>query len=579
MIRPQHLRRIPGWPWLAAGCLLTTMSCWAKTDDLVGAQVSGNGGTGGGGAGGVVTSGGKGGGDIQAGGAGGASGAGMGGRGGDTTEVPAGTAGAGGGSIDMQPEVPVLPDTVPPQITATLPADNADGVEPEGPIRITFSEAVDPASLTESTFIVTTGGVVTKGAITVAGNVATFTPEGRLALATRSEVSVMSAKDLAGNPLAAGHKWSFATRDGSWRAPVMLSATGGSASELDLTTDGAGHVTVLFMQADGAEKKLYFARHVSGVWAEAKPVPTTPVSRLPIVRANPRGVAFGLWTSANGRSLCSRFTASGGWEAARDVGISSGGIPALAVDDAGGAIAMWEAEPGGTLEYAAYVAAQGWIGFGKLPGVSAALHQSVSALPDGRYVAFWWGGASVYNPSNSAWDSPNPISSGAVNIPVLTTLADGSALAVWAQADGNFFSRYAAGAWSPAAIAFSGDLSHLSRERTDFAIAASASQIVVFSNGSWGAPTPLGAVANQIHAGTDGLGRGFVAWDQGTGAVKHIWAKRFVKGTGWGTAVQLDKLEGSASSPIVTVSRGGQATAAWTQYDGQRNVLMTARFD
>jgi len=138
-------------------------------------------------------------------------------------------------------------DAVPPTITLENPADLAIGVALNASVNATFSEAMDPASIT---FTVQTfgpplgaalGGVVSYDSQT---NIATFTPTSNLTANTKYQTTVATANDLSGNPLAAPptfgpppNPWTFTTG-----GPAVLAAGAinlGSASTFGLMATAA----------------------------------------------------------------------------------------------------------------------------------------------------------------------------------------------------------------------------------------------------------------------------------------------------------------------------------------------------
>jgi hypothetical protein len=115
----------------------------------------------------------------------------------------------------------VGPDTTPPAITLTSPANADINVLLNKAVNATFSKAMDPVTITApGTFTLAVAGV---GGAAVAGNVtydsvshiATFTPAANLTASTQYTTTITNAaKDLAGNALAAGAKpnpWTFTT--------------------------------------------------------------------------------------------------------------------------------------------------------------------------------------------------------------------------------------------------------------------------------------------------------------------------------------------------------------------------------
>jgi hypothetical protein len=80
-------------------------------------------------------------------------------------------------------------------------------------ISATFSEAMNAATLNNTTFLVTgPGGTSVAGAVTYSGSTATFTPSALLATAATYTATITTgAKDPAGVALAANYVWTFTT--------------------------------------------------------------------------------------------------------------------------------------------------------------------------------------------------------------------------------------------------------------------------------------------------------------------------------------------------------------------------------
>ncbi|HWI11344.1 MAG TPA: ice-binding family protein [Burkholderiaceae bacterium] len=121
-------------------------------------------------------------------------------------------------------------DIVPPTVVSISPADGSAGICLTKAVSATFSEPMDPATITSATFGVTAGGVAVPGAVSydAPSRVASFLPTNAagLAASTTYLVSVKSGvngvKDLAGNALATDRNWSFATGTQACLAPVNL---------------------------------------------------------------------------------------------------------------------------------------------------------------------------------------------------------------------------------------------------------------------------------------------------------------------------------------------------------------------
>jgi len=108
-------------------------------------------------------------------------------------------------------------DTTAPTVTGTIHANNATGVAVNTSIGATFSEAMDPLTITSENFTLkeTATGTSVAGTISYSGVSAVFIPSGNLATNRIYTVTVKGGtsgvKDLAGNPLAADFVISWRT--------------------------------------------------------------------------------------------------------------------------------------------------------------------------------------------------------------------------------------------------------------------------------------------------------------------------------------------------------------------------------
>ena len=106
------------------------------------------------------------------------------------------------------------PDTTPPTVSSTLPANTAVGVPVNQALSAVFSEAMDPLTVTTGTFTLatTTGGASVAGAASYSGVTATFDPDSDLPVSTGYTATITTGvKDLAGNAKAANKVWTFTT--------------------------------------------------------------------------------------------------------------------------------------------------------------------------------------------------------------------------------------------------------------------------------------------------------------------------------------------------------------------------------
>jgi hypothetical protein len=104
------------------------------------------------------------------------------------------------------------PDTTRPTVSFAIPANAATGLPISGNVAVTFSEAMDPLTISTVTFTLKHGTKAVTGTVTYAGVTATFNPESNLAANTTYTGTITTGtRDLAGNALVSKFVWSFTT--------------------------------------------------------------------------------------------------------------------------------------------------------------------------------------------------------------------------------------------------------------------------------------------------------------------------------------------------------------------------------
>jgi hypothetical protein len=104
--------------------------------------------------------------------------------------------------------------TGPPTVISVTPPDLSAGICPNTVVVATFSEAMNPATINSTTFLLAAGSTAVAGAVTydAPSHVATFTPTNPLALSTLYTATITTgAQNLSGNSLASNKVWSFTT--------------------------------------------------------------------------------------------------------------------------------------------------------------------------------------------------------------------------------------------------------------------------------------------------------------------------------------------------------------------------------
>jgi hypothetical protein len=118
-------------------------------------------------------------------------------------------------------------DTALPMVSSTDPLNNAASIARNKVVSLTFSEAMDPSTITGTTFTVKQGTSAVAGTVTYSGMTAKFTPSASLTSNTTYSATITTgAKDVAGNALAASTSWNFTTGTTSSLATVNLGTSG-----------------------------------------------------------------------------------------------------------------------------------------------------------------------------------------------------------------------------------------------------------------------------------------------------------------------------------------------------------------
>jgi hypothetical protein len=141
-------------------------------------------------------------------------------------------------------------DTVAPTVTSSNPADLATGVCVNKTVNATFSEAMDPLSLSNASFsLAVTGGAAVDGLVTydALSRIASFNPTGNLTGTPSTSYTATikggtaGVKDLAGNAMVGDTSLRFSTSAAICAtAPALgaIASFGGFGGNATLTNDG-----------------------------------------------------------------------------------------------------------------------------------------------------------------------------------------------------------------------------------------------------------------------------------------------------------------------------------------------------
>ena len=118
------------------------------------------------------------------------------------------------------------PNLTPPTVTSTVPSDGAVNVPINNALSATFSEAINPLTITAATFTLKQGATAVAGTVTYAGVTATFTPTSALAPNLPFTATITTGvQDLSGNALAENYVWTLITGATPNLTPPTVSST------------------------------------------------------------------------------------------------------------------------------------------------------------------------------------------------------------------------------------------------------------------------------------------------------------------------------------------------------------------
>lgn len=238
-------------------------------------------------------------------------------------------------------------------VVSTSPEDAALGVERDAAVTVTFSAALDPASVTAETFAVTGPAGVVDGKLSVKGATVTFKPSAAWSLLADYVVDVAkTVASMDAGALGAAYQFAFQSRDGVFRKPERLTAQ--AAVNLNVVGNRAGHVAVSW--TDYAKPASSFAilfDPASASWGDVTALEKDDVNDYlyTSVALNEKGEAF----TVTGDTIAAWSRAIDGvWSAASSVGVAQRRACALADD--GTAMTVWEGIVGS--DWRCYAASQ-----------------------------------------------------------------------------------------------------------------------------------------------------------------------------------------------------------------------------
>jgi len=519
-------------------------------------------------------------------------------------------------------------DATPPRVLITSPLDNASGVPVDNLVRATFSEAIDGSTADAATFVVTLAGKDVPGTVSFAEATIAFAPAEPFSLLSRYSVTATTGiRDAAGNGMAADNTWTFTTRDGSWGAAELAEAGTDNAASPVIAMDPMGNAMMVWMENNGllTAGRIWSNRYTPGLgWGTARQIDAGSAFLeigQPCVIVDPNGNAVALWRQSDGPGLPSRiwanrYTAGGGWETALPINTNTGNSmnPQVAMDVAGNAVAVW-VQWGGTdngVWTNRYEPGVGWGIPQVLTNTGESSFATVGMDGNGNAIVVWeqWDGTRFNQWANryragSGWGTSELIESGDgdARFQQIAVDTDGNAVAAWAQSEGAgtriWANRYRAGSgWGTADVVGNGGMSGWSSS-PNVSVDSSGDAIIGWyaydgtnltswvntgSEGSgWGNPRPLspGNTDSSIPSvAMDAYGNALALWRQWDGTRFNLWANRYGKDVGWGTAQLIETADGPLTTPPrMSMHSKGNAIVVWGQNDGSLNRVWANRFE
>ena len=142
----------------------------------------------------------------------------------------------------------LLADTTAPYVIRTSPTV---GVAVDSSVSATFSKAMDPSTITGSTFTVKQGATSIPGTVTYAATTASFKPSSSLTINTNYTATITTAvKDLAGNPMKKNFVWSFTTSSSTSSCVQPSVSLASAASFAVLGSSGVSNVGLTTVTGD-----------------------------------------------------------------------------------------------------------------------------------------------------------------------------------------------------------------------------------------------------------------------------------------------------------------------------------------
>ena len=483
------------------------------------------------------------------------------------------------------------PDTAAPTVAAFAPANAAQNVYLRDEISLTFSEPVQPLSITAATINLAQGQTLISSTLTLdaSGTKLVIKPTLRPDPLTGAiTITAEGVKDIAGNALA---KITSTFTAPEWQAPggvapldlnVALTA---QSTERSLAVDGNGNQVVAWSESDGTSQNIYVKRWNGSSWTQLGGSLDIDLSKdavEPALKFDSSGNPVVAWSEGNGNAnniYVKRWKGSA-WTQVGSSAVSgsfNARTPALALDGSGNPVVTWRDSL--VAPTISNVLIERWdgltwvsVGPGKLDVNDsgnvdrASFAPSVALTSSGNPVVAWSesDGTSrniyVKRWDGSSWALVGGILDANTNkdayAPSLTLDGSGNPVVAWNEAATNSDASIYVKRWNGAIWAQLG-----------------FGALDVNTNSTIGAGLP--SIALQAN------GDPMVAWSDFDGTSYNAHVKRWNGGV-WEIvgALNLDtNLAQDVYSPSLALDSSGNPSVAWQEYDGVSYNILVKRLN
>ena len=397
---------------------------------------------------------------------------------------------------------------------------------------------------------------------------------------------------------------------GAWGTPELIEFdnTHSAGTEPQIAADASGNAIAVWTQSNGTDIKVMANRYTVGVsWGTPQPIEGIAGNASnPQIAMDAAGNAVVTWEKNDGtrdNAWANRYTAGTGWGTATLLetnDTSNASYPQVGVDDSGNAIVTWGQ---GGIWVNQYTDGTGWGTATLIQATVAnpriAVNSSGNAIIVGRDSSnqnLW---ASHYTPG-TGWSTASTIETiggGGATFHQLAIDKDGNGMLVWESYVGteiSIWAKYytaASSSWETSGaiendggtayapqVAFDPSGNAIAVWRWQFDDGTTFPKYNIWANRyvkgtGWGTATLIepnddNSDAYPPQLGIDANGNAIAVWYQSNGD-SYIYANRYTAGAGWGTAEIIDNNDKSTDhNPDVAVDPAGNAIAVWQQYEG-----------